>query len=144
MSTLPVNGKARKEYPVGDGCIAYFPAAIAGVARHSYIAGAKYNKGGLVHNRWMSNDHANCIERHLIDLRDLQAARARGVPEVEVLMYNFSTEKEEAIMVPIEEAILIEANALSWRALAHTQLLHEQLGGAPLAPAARAKAGDTA
>lgn len=144
MSTLPVDGKARKEYPVGDGCLAYFPAAIAGVSRHSYIAGAKYNKGGLVHNRWMSNDHINCIERHLIDLRDLQAARARGVATVEILQYDFTTEKEEFIEVSIEEAILVEANALSWRALAQTQILHETLGGAPLAPAARANAGDTA
>lgn len=144
MSTLPVDGKARKEYPVGDGCIAYFPAAIAGVARHSYIAGAKYNKGGLVHNRWMSNDHANCIERHLIDLRDLQAAKARGTTEVQVLMYNFTTEKEELVNASIEEAILIEANALAWRALAFSQITHEELNGAPLAPAARAKPGDTA
>lgn len=144
MSTLPVDGKTRKEYPVADGCLAYFPAAIAGVARHSYIAGAKYNKGGLVHNRWMSNDHMNCIERHMIDLRDLEAQRARGVATVEVLQYNFETQKEEFVEVGIEQAILIEANALSWRALAQTQLLHEQLGGAPLAPAARAKPGDTA
>jgi hypothetical protein len=144
MSTLPVDGKARKEYPVGDGCIAYFPAAIAGVARHSYIAGAKYNKGGLVHNRWMSNDHANCIERHLIDLRDLQAAKARGVSEVQVLLYNFTTEREELVNASIEEAILIEANALAWRSLAYSQILHETLNGAPLAPAAREKPGDNA
>lgn len=144
MSTLPVDGKARKEYPVGDGCLAYFPAAIAGVSRHSYLAGAKYNNGGLVHNRWMSHDHMNCIERHLIDLRDLQAAKARGVLTVRVLRYNFETQAEESVEVNIEEAILIEANALSWRALAQTQLLHENLGGAPLAPAARLKPGDTA
>lgn len=144
MSTLPVDGKKRKEYPIGDGCIAYFPAAVAGVARHSYIAGAKYNKGGLVHNRWMSNDHANCIERHLIDLRDLQAAKARGIATVEVLQYNFQSEAEEFIEVGIEEAILIEANALSWRSLAYSQILHETLGGAPLAPAARLRVGDIA
>jgi hypothetical protein len=144
MSTLPTDGKARKEYPIGDGCIAYFPAAIAGVARHSYIAGAKYNKGGLTHNRWQSADHVNCIERHLMDMRDLQAARDRGVTSSDVYIYNFQTEKEELVTVPIEQAILIEANALAWRSLAVSQILHECLGGAPLAPAARAKAGDVA
>lgn len=142
MSTLPVDGKVRKEYPIGDGCIAYFPAAIAGVARHSYIAGAKYNKGGLTHNRWMSNDHANCIERHMMDIRDLLAARARGTTTAEVLIYNFQTEKEDLVTVPIEEAILIECNALSWRSLAFSQIMYEDFGTAPLAPAARANPGD--
>lgn len=144
MSTLPVDGKTRKEHPIGDGCIAYFPAAIAGVARHSFVAGAKYNNGGLTHNRWQSTDHVNCIERHLMDMRDLQAAHARGIATVEVLQYNFETKQEEFVEVSIEQAILIEANALAWRSLAVSQLLHECLGGAPLAPAARAKAGDIA
>lgn len=137
VNTLPVDSKERKNYPVGEGALAYFPAAIAGVAYHSYVAGAKYNDGGLVHKRWMSNDHSNCIERHLMDLRDLEAAKKRGVTTWNVLFWNFELKIEELKSISIDEAILIECNALCWRALAFSQERYEKLRGVPLAPAAQ-------
>lgn len=120
-TTLPTDTETRKEYAIGRGCLAYFPAAIAGVARHSFKAGAKYTHGELVHKRWLAGDHEDCIERHLMDLRDLLAKLERD-PQVQPITH---------------EMILAEANALAWRALALSQELHERFGGAPLAPAAR-------
>lgn len=121
-TTLPTDSEARKEYAIGRGCLAYFPAAIAGVARHSFKAGAKHTGGELVHKRFLSGDHEDCIERHLMDLRDLIAAKERSG------LYG------GAYAVG---AILDEADAIAWRALALSQELHEKYGGAPLAPAAR-------
>jgi ribosomal protein L7/L12 len=140
MKTLPDDSKIRKHYPITTGCLAYFPAAIAGVAKHSFIGGAKYNDGALLWLRYMSSDHLDCVGRHLLDLQDLLAMRDRGVTEFTMPIWNFETKREEQKTVPIEEAILIESNALAWRSLAISQELHEKLKGAPLSPASRAEA----
>lgn len=116
--TLPADSAERKEYPLHAGLLAYFPAALAGVARHSKLGNDKHNPGEPLHHaRGKSMDHEDCILRHLVDLSDLLAARNRqtGIDD---------------------RAILDEANALAWRALALAQRLHEQIGGAPLAPGA--------
>jgi ribosomal protein L7/L12 len=139
MKTLPNDSKARYHYPIASGCIAYFPAALAGVAKHSYIGGAKYNDGALVHLRYVSTEHFDCVGRHVLDLQDLLAAKERGTTHVPTWVYNLNEKAEELIDLPIEEAILIECNALAWRSLAISQELHEKLANAPLAPAARLK-----
>lgn len=136
MKTLPDNAKARYHYPIVGGCLAYFPAALAGVAKHSYIGGAKYNNGALKHLRYVSTQHFDCVGRHVLDIQDLMAARERGVAQVEAYVWNFNRQVEELISIPIEEAIAIEANALAWRSLAISQEIHEKLLGAPVAPAA--------
>ncbi len=52
----------RKEAAVSRGLFAYFPDALALVARHSVRANEKHNPGEPVHwNRGKSNDHADCI-----------------------------------------------------------------------------------
>lgn len=137
MKTLPNESKMRYHYPITSGCLAYFPAALAGVAKHSYIGGAKYNDGGLVHLRYISTEHLDCIGRHVLDLLDLQAAKARGETHVSTYVYNFDDKEEQLVDLPIEDAILIECNALSWRSLAFSQEAHEKYGRKPLAPAAR-------
>jgi hypothetical protein len=137
MKTLPDESKMRYHYPISSGCLAYFPAALAGVSKHSYIGGAKYNDGGLVHLRYVSTQHMDCVQRHLMDMQDLLAARERGQTTVPTYVYNFEKKVEELVDLSIEEAILIECNALSWRSLAISQELHEKFGNKPLAPAAR-------
>lgn len=127
VTTLPIDSNERKDYPLSRGCYAYFPAALAGIAKHSAIAGAKHTGGELVHNRWLSNDHEDCIERHMSDLRDFLAQLARG---------QFEPANVDGADWLVGK-ILSEANALAWRACALSQTLHEDLGGAPLAPAAR-------
>lgn len=122
--TLPADSAERKEYPLHAGLLAYFPAALAGVARHSKLGNDKHNPGEPLHHaRGKSMDHEDCILRHLVDLSDLLARRER-------MIFTQRGEREMA------EQILTEANALAWRALALAQRLHEQLGGAPLAPGA--------
>lgn len=117
--TLPTDSKARKEVPMFSGCIKYFPAAIAGVAKISKIGNDQHNPGQeLHHDRKKSLDHPDCIIRHLTDLADLIAALERGE-------------------ITSHESILAEASSLAWRALAYSQVLHEKYDGAPMAPGAK-------
>lgn len=123
--TLPTDSAARKGYPLFAGCFAYFPAALAGVARHSKMGNDKHNPGEPMHHaRGKSMDHEDCILRHLMDLSDLLATFDRTGGHGEA--------GDQA-----QDAILAEVNALAWRALALSQQLHERFGGAPLAPGAR-------
>lgn len=117
--TLPTDSEARKQIPAFSGCVKYFPAAIAGVARISKIGNDKHNPGEeLNHDRNKSLDHADCILRHLMDTADLIAKLER----------EENTDPEQ---------ILTEVSSLAWRALAYSQTLHEKYDGAPLAPGAK-------
>lgn len=116
--SLPTDSATRKNYPLLDGCLRYFPAALAGVAHTSKLGNDKHNPGEPLHHaRGKSMDHGNCILRHLTDLQDLLAA------------------KERSCLVGSDE-ILAEASSLAWRALALSQELHEKFGS-PLAPGAK-------
>lgn len=118
MLTLPVDSNERKNYALFSGCLRYFPAALAGVAKTSKLGNDKHNPGQEMHHaRNKSGDHGDCIIRHLIDLEDLIASKKRG----------------ESVT---EEYILNEVNSLAWRALALSQELHEKFGS-PLAPGAK-------
>jgi hypothetical protein len=111
--TLPTDSVERKNYPMLRGCVNYFPAALAGVAKISKLGNDKHNPGQPLHHaRDKSTDHADCIIRHLIDTEDLLSANAPA------------------------EQILIEVSQMAWRVLAYSQTLHEKFG-APLAPGAR-------
>lgn len=123
--TLPTDSAERKEVPLFSGCFAYFPAALAGVARHSKMGNDKHNPGEPMHHaRGKSMDHEDCILRHLMDLSDLRSTLER-------------TGGHGLVGDSAQDDILEEANALAWRALALSQELHEKYGGAPLAPGAR-------
>lgn len=117
--TLPTDSNERKAVPLFSGCIKYFPAALAGVARLSKKGNDKHNAGQELHHaRGKSMDHADCIVRHLTDVADLLAKLERG---------------EEMS----KEQLLEEASSLVWRALAFSQELHEKHDGAPMAPGAK-------
>jgi len=114
--TLPLDSEERKQYPLHEGCKKYFPAALAGVAKHSTDGNAKHNKGQpLHHSRGKSMDHLDCIERHMSDIDDILAYHKR----------NGSIDATK---------LITEVNALAWRALAYSQEIHEKFDGAPLAP----------
>ena len=125
--TLSTDSAVRKDTPMYSGCLMYFPAALAGVAKHSKLGNDKHNPGQpLHHSRGKSADHDECIIRHLVDMGDLMAVIERN--------------KDEPRYTAAEvEALLTEANALAWRALALSQGLHERYAGAPLAPRAVAE-----
>lgn len=117
--TLPTDSLERKNYPILSGCLKYFPAALAGVSHISKLGNDKHNPGQeLHHNRSKSQDHGDCILRHLIDTQDLIAAFNRGDGTV------------------TKEMILTEVNQMAWRALAYSQEINEGLGS-PLAPGAK-------
>lgn len=66
--TLPIDSAARKRIPLFSGVIAYFPDALAGVARVSFEGNEKHNPGEPLHwSRGKSDDHEDCIARHTLD-----------------------------------------------------------------------------
>lgn len=115
--TLTTDSDERKKVQLVAGLDGYFPAALVGVAKHSYKSNEKHNKGQPMH--WSidkSTDHAECIRRHLLDLSEMLADFARP-----------------GYLTPFTpDQILDEANALAWRALALSQTLHMQFAGAPM------------
>jgi hypothetical protein len=122
-TTLPTDSQDRKNYPLHSGCLRYFPAALAGVAKVSKLGNDKHNPGQPMHHaRGKSMDHGDCILRHLTDTEDLLAAYDRQPVEDEPGCIS-------------KEQILLEVSQLAWRALAYSQELHERFGS-PLAPGA--------
>jgi len=129
--TLPTDSEERKHIPLFSGCFQYAPAALMGVAMHSEMGNNKHNPGQPLHHaRWKSMDHADCILRHLMDISDMMAIFERGHSVGGALLAEAVTEGDA-------KALLAECNALCWRALMLSQQVHEQYGGAPLAPRAR-------
>lgn len=124
MNTLPTDSTERKNYPLMRGCLNYFPAALAGVARWSKLGNDKHNPGEELHHaRGKSMDHGDCILRHLVDLQ--------------ALLKTYETEMLVSSGKVTAQHVIDEADALAWRALALSQELHERFVGAPLAPGAK-------
>jgi hypothetical protein len=119
--SLPTDSNVRKTYPLFSGLFGYFGAALAGVAHHSWRSNKKHNAGQPLH--WSidkSNDHADCIARHLLDLGDMLAA------------YDREWSNKLFTREPTPPAILAEADALAWRALALSQTLRMRFTDVPL------------
>lgn len=117
QTTLPLDSAERKRVPLYSGPLRLFPAALAEVAKVIQVGNDKHCPGGeLQHVRWKSNDHADCIVRHLVDLSE---------------DYGFGVGRDEN-GVP-------QVAYIAWRALALCQEWAEQNLGAPLAPAALTK-----
>lgn len=125
--TLPTDSDERKDVPVLSGCMNYFPAALAWIARISVKGDRKHNPENAgnppFHARGKSMDHGDCIVRHTMDIEDLKAHLKRTD-----LVPNNS---------PAIHQLLEEAAYRAWRSCAELQQLCEDYGGAPLAPAAR-------
>ncbi len=66
--SIPSDSKERKDVPVFSGFMAYFPDAIAEVARLSQAGNDKHNPGEPLHwSRDKSSDHGDCIARHQLE-----------------------------------------------------------------------------
>jgi hypothetical protein len=101
---LATDAEERKNTPIFSGVMNYFPLALAAVARRSSRGNDKHNPGEpLYWAREKSQDHADCVARHLIDHKTID-------PE--------TGEYEEA-------------TAMAWRALALLQELEEKRLGKP-------------
>jgi hypothetical protein len=65
---LPTDAKARKGIPIYSGCIAYFPLALAAVAKLSKKGNDQHNPGKPLHwDRAKSGDELDALMRHVID-----------------------------------------------------------------------------
>jgi hypothetical protein len=112
---LPEDHAARKAIPITSGALDYFPAAIAAVAELSRIGNEQHNPGEPMHHaRGKSNDHADCIVRHLLDRGQVYEVEIKGVKH------------------RVRHSV-----AVAWRALALAQEELEREEGAPLARGAR-------
>jgi hypothetical protein len=66
--SLPTDSAARKRIPIVTGLMDYFPDALAAIAEVSFIGNEKHNPGEPLHwSREKSNDHADCLGRHLLE-----------------------------------------------------------------------------
>ena len=110
--SLPQDSSGRKEVPLAEGVLKYFPAALAEVAKVSKFGNDKHNGEGapMTHTRGLSMDHADCIIRHLVDHYDDPYEPESNLPQ---LAY------------------------VAWRALALCQEWLEKNQDAPLAPNAK-------
>lgn len=65
---LPADSAARKAIPIVTGVLDYFPDALAAVAHCSKVGNDQHNPGQPLHwSKEKSNDHADCVGRHLIE-----------------------------------------------------------------------------
>jgi hypothetical protein len=115
MTTLPKDSAERKEVPLYQGVLKYFPAALAAVAKVSKIGNDKHNPGQPMHHaREKSTDQEDCIIRHLIDLSE---DYGKGVGR--------------------DENGIPQVAYIAWRSLALAQVWLEKNEGKPLAPGAK-------
>lgn len=102
MSKIATDRQERKDAPLARGVLDYFPAALEGVARCSRIANEQHNPGEEMHwARDKSNDHADCILRHMVQRNEVDGD---GIPHVA---------------------------KIAWRALALAQEWYEEQGAEP-------------
>jgi hypothetical protein len=102
--SLPSHAREREEYPLADGLLFYFPAALAAVARVSKIGNDQHNPGQKMHwARGKSTDHANKIMRHLLEAGTLDADGTRHSAKVAwraLAMLQEELEREEGAPLP--------------------------------------------
>lgn len=67
-AALPTKPEERKSIPLATGMLDYFTSALAEVARVSKAGNDQHNPGQPLHwARGKSQDHADCILRHLAE-----------------------------------------------------------------------------
>jgi hypothetical protein len=82
----------RKRHPIARGVLDYFPDAIAAVANVSLIGNEQHNPGEPMHwAREKSQDHADCIARHLL---------ARGTLDDDGVLHSAKTNLPRQAPIP--------------------------------------------
>ena len=65
---LPTDAKERKQIPIYSGVLAYFPDAIAEIAKVSFAGNEQHNPGEPLHwAREKSKDQEDTLVRHLME-----------------------------------------------------------------------------
>lgn len=104
MSALPSEASERNRYPMAEGLLYYFPAALAAVSEVSRIGNAQHNGEAPMHwARGKSTDHANKIIRHLVDSGTLDSDGTRHTAKVAwraLALLQEELEREEGAPLP--------------------------------------------
>lgn len=80
---MPKEAAERKRVPVWRGMIMYFPLTVQAIARCSWQGNEQHNKGEPLHwAREKSDDHLDCVMRHLLDHETGCGIDDDGVPHV--------------------------------------------------------------
>lgn len=94
----------RKNYPLCEGCLDYFPDALAAVANISKKGNDKHNPGQPLHHaRGKSNDHADCIMRHLMERGGVDPEGNRHSAQLAwraLALLQEELEREKALSLP--------------------------------------------
>jgi hypothetical protein len=103
-SSLPTDAKERKAFPIAEGVLWYFPAALAAIAAVSKAGNDQHNPGQPMHHaRGKSTDHADCILRHLIDAGTIDTDGLRHSAKVAwraLALLQEELEREEGYPLP--------------------------------------------
>ncbi len=121
-SPFTEDSDTRKDFPLYSGCLAYFPDALALVCHLSKLGNDKHNAGEPLHwSREKSNDHKDCIARHLVDgdhvelawraLANLQVEIEAGYTPFEEEPSPLSTDDYEVVAGPVQVKIPIKPRA---------------------------------
>ena len=97
---LPKSSKERKQIPIYSGLLKYFPDACAAVAHVSFVGNEQHNPGESLHwAKEKSNDHVDCIGRHLTD----HASGERFDPDGERILAKVAWRALAALQIEIEQ-----------------------------------------
>jgi hypothetical protein len=102
--SMPSDAAARKASPIAEGVLWYFPNALAAIAEVSKKGNDQHNPGQPMHwSRGKSNDHADCILRHLIDAGTMDGDGVRHTAKVAwraLALLQEELEREEGFPLP--------------------------------------------
>jgi len=108
---LPTDPSERKSIPVATGCLDYFPAALAEIAKISKKGNDQHNPGQPLHwSRGKSMDHADTIVRHLMERGTIDVDGARHSAKMAWRALALLQEELEAAGAPIARGAWYDTN----------------------------------
>lgn len=113
-TSLPTNPAARKASPMAEGLLWYFPNALAEVAKVSKAGNDQHNPGQPLHwSRGKSNDHADCIMRHLVEAGTVDSDGMRHSAKIAwraLALLQEELEREEGYPLPRNAKLIKESD----------------------------------
>lgn len=74
-----LTSEQRKQHPMAEGLMDYFPDSLAVISHVSWVGNEKHNPGEPLHwARGKSTDQANCIVRHMATRDDFEVYEING------------------------------------------------------------------
>ena len=111
-TSLPTTAEARKASPMAEGLLWYFPNALAEIAKVSKAGNDQHNPGQPLHwSRGKSNDHADCIVRHLVEAGTVDTDGMRHSAKIAwraLALLQEELEREEGYPLPRNAKLIKE------------------------------------